>query len=189
MMPAMISPGHDTATQRYLNALVLFEEFVRTAARTAPDAAALRGLERRFAERIEIQPSYWSQIKGRSRQIGERLARQFEQRCGKPAGWLDHPHDAGTTPVTAPAPAPARAPESGLPRDEDERFITELVLTYYRRNPQRARQRLLDLLGEVLAPVPAPPPPPPPAPSAAEADAALWAQARQSIAPLKPRRR
>ncbi|WP_338415293.1 hypothetical protein [uncultured Sphaerotilus sp.] len=189
----MISPGHDTATQRYLNALALFDEFVRTAASTAPDAAALRGLERRFAERIEIQPSYWSQIKGRSRQIGERLARQFEQRCGKPSGWLDHPHGA---PATTAAPAAAahptssttRAPDTGKPRDEDERFITELVLTYYRRNPQRARQRLLDLLGEVLAPVPAPPPPPAPLPTAAAADAALWAQTRQSIAPLKKKR-
>ncbi|WP_310460537.1 hypothetical protein [Sphaerotilus sp.] len=184
----MISPGHDTATQRYLNALALFDEFVRTAASAAPDAAALRGLERRFAERIEIQPSYWSQIKGRSRQIGERLARQFEQRCGKPAGWLDHPHGVTVAATAATAPSagvPPRAPETGTPRDEDERFITELVLTYYRRNPQRARQRLLDLLGEVLAPVPTPAPPPPPPPSAVDADAALWARARQSIAPLK----
>jgi hypothetical protein len=185
----MIPHGHDTATQRYLNALVLFDEFVRTAASTAPDAAALRGLERRFAERIEIQPSYWSQIKGRTRQIGERLARQFEQRCDKPAGWLDHPHGPGApaTPSAASA-VTARAPDTSQPRDDDERFITELVLTYYRRNPQRARQRLLDLLGEVLAPVSAPPPPPPPPASAADADAALWAKARQSIAPLKTRR-
>lgn len=184
MIPDMISSGHDTATQRYLNALVLFDEFVRTAASAAPDAAALRGLERRFAERIEIQPSYWSQIKGRTRQIGERLARQFEQRCGKPAGWLDHPHGAAAQPATSAPPAPA----TGIPRDDDERFITELVLTYYRRNPQRARQRLLDLLGEVLAPVPIPPPPPAPPPSAADADAALWAKARLSIAPLKTKR-
>jgi hypothetical protein len=189
----MISPGHDTATQRYLNALALFDEFVRTAASTAPDAAALRGLERRFAERIEIQPSYWSQIKGRSRQIGERLARQFEQRCGKPAGWLDHPHGVTATASTAtvavqPASSAARPPDTGMPRDEDECFIAELVLTYYRRNPQRARQRLLDLLGEVLTPVPAPPPPPAPRPTAAAADAALWAQTRQSIAPLKKKR-
>ena len=135
----MISPGHDTdtATQRYRNALALFDEFVRATASTAPDAAALRGLERRFAERIEIQPSYWSQIKGRSRQIGERLARQFEQRCGKPAGWLDHPH--GPTAGTAPVATTPRTAEPGRPQDEDERFIVELVLTYYRRNPRAAR--------------------------------------------------
>jgi len=56
--------------------------------------------------------------------------------------------------------------DTSTPRDEDERFIVELVLTYYRRNPQRARQR----------------------PTEAAADAALWAQARQSIAPLKKKR-
>ena len=72
------------------NALALFEEFVRQTARHA-DAATLRGLERRFAERVQIQPSYWSQIKGRSRQIGERLARQFELLCHKPAGWRSVP--------------------------------------------------------------------------------------------------
>mgnify|MGYP000535331977 CR=1 FL=1 len=74
-----------------MNALRLFDEFVQATIKH-PDAAALRGLERRFAERLQIQPSYWSQIKGRSRQIGERLARQFEQCCGKPAGWLDRVH-------------------------------------------------------------------------------------------------
>ena len=77
----------DLAQVRLDNALALFEEFVRATARHA-DAATLRGLERRFAERVQIQPSYWSQIKGRSRQIGERLARQFEHLCHKPRGWI-----------------------------------------------------------------------------------------------------
>ena len=67
----------DVASIRLDNALALFDEFVRSTIKH-PDVATLRGLERRFAERLQIQPSYWSQIKGRSRQIGERLARQFE---------------------------------------------------------------------------------------------------------------
>ncbi len=66
-------PAQALAQTRLDNALALFEEFVRATARHA-DAATLRGLERRFAERVQIQPSYWSQIKSRSRQIGERLA-------------------------------------------------------------------------------------------------------------------
>ena len=139
----------DVAAIRLDNALLLFEEFVQSTVKH-PDAATLRGLERRFAERLQIQPSYWSQIKSRSRQIGERLARQFEQLCHKPLHWMDEPHSA------EPAAAP---PEDHLvPRDDDERFITGLVLTYYRRHPQRARTRLLDLLGEVLTPEPAAPP-------------------------------
>jgi hypothetical protein len=91
------------AAIRLDNALLLFDEFVQATVKNA-DAAALRGLERRFAERLQIQPSYWSQIKGRSRQIGERLARQFEQNCRKPVGWMDEPHGAAT------APRPTRRP-------------------------------------------------------------------------------
>ena len=140
-----MNPVHDVARIRLDNALKLFDEFVQAAVKS-PDAAALRGLERRFAERLQIQPSYWSQIKGRSRQIGERLARQFEQLCRKPVGWMDLPHDgpaSGGAGFNA-APAPEAAAPS-QPEDDDERFIVGLVLTYYRRHPQRARTRLLEI--------------------------------------------
>ena len=193
----------DVASIRLDNALALFDEFVRNTIKH-PDAATLRGLERRFAERLQIQPSYWSQIKSRSRLIGERLARQFEQCCQKPVGWMDAEHAAGKATAAAAPPPPSDNP---LPQDDDERFITGLVLTYYRRHPQRARTRLLDLLGEVLmpeveapapaaaAPTPAPrklapgvtartpaPPPPPDDPMA------LWHSAQTGIAPLKKKR-
>lgn len=85
----------DVARIRLDNALALFDEFVRATIKH-PDAATLRGLEGRFAERLQIQPSYWSQIKSRARQIGERLARQFEVLCHKPHGWMDEAHDAST---------------------------------------------------------------------------------------------
>ncbi|MBK6594380.1 MAG: hypothetical protein IPG23_17700 [Burkholderiales bacterium] len=138
----------DLAQIRFDNALSLFDEFVRNTIKH-PDAATLRGLEGRFAERVQIQPSYWSQIKGRSRQIGERLARQFEQLCHKPNGWMDQVHTTGAS-AAKPAASAVSASDSHAPRDDDERFIIGLVLTYYRRHPQRARTRLLDLLGEVL---------------------------------------
>jgi hypothetical protein len=143
----MLDGSPDLAQVRLDNALVLLEEFVRATARHA-DAATLRGLERRFAERVQIQPSYWSQIKGRSRQIGERLARQFEHLCQKPRGWMDVPHGSTSTATDL---AGREADDAG-PLDDDERFIVGLVLTYYRRHPQRAKARLLDLLGEVLTP-------------------------------------
>lgn len=204
----MIAGPIDLAQVRLDNALALFEEFVRHAARHA-DAATLRGLERRFAERLQIQPSYWSQIKNRSRQIGERLARQFEHLCHKPRGWMDEPHEpASPTPahllVEPTASTDTTATRESEPRDDDERFIVGLVLTYYRRHPQRARTRLLDLLGEVLVPSssaePAaglpraaaltrdPPParrePSPPADEGAE----LWRRTSSGIAPLKHRK-
>lgn len=194
-----MSPVRDVAAIRLDNALLLFDEFVRSTVKHA-DAATLRGLERRFAERLQIQPSYWSQIKGRSRQIGERLARQFEHCCNKPALWMDQAHGSLATEPTA----SAETGDAPVPRDDDERFIVGLVLTYYRRHPQRARTRLLDLLGEVLVPAPAAPvaasvkpaalkAPAPglakarPAPTTDEAHA-LWLATQAGIAPLKKRR-
>ena len=96
-MVALPPQPRDLAQIRFDNAVALFDDFVRATVKH-PAAATLRGLDGRFAEQLLIQPSYWSQIKARSRQIGERLARQFEQRCHKPAGWLDEPH----TPPAAP---------------------------------------------------------------------------------------
>ena len=198
MKAGPLDPAQALAQQRLDNALALFEEFVRATARHA-DAATLRGLERRFAERVQIQPSYWSQIKGRSRQIGERLARQFEHCCHKPPGWMDQPHGSGSSGGSSVAMQALAAQglreepvrDDSQPRDDDERFIMGLVLTYYRRHPQRARTRLLDLLGEVLTPQgsagPAPAAAKPPAPlSAAAEDAhALWQRTQSGVAPLK----
>lgn len=185
-----MTPGvRDVAQIRLDNAMLLFDEFVQATVKH-PDAATLRGLERRFAERLQIQPSYWSQIKGRARQIGERLARQFEVLCHKPHGWMDQPHGATTAGI---APA-AEEPPHNVPQDDDERFIVGLVLTYYRRHPQRARTRLLDLLGEVLAPAPPGTAAAPPAsagkPGAAprEENADLWARSQAGVAPLKKKR-
>ncbi len=173
---AMGTGPRDLAQIRFDNACVLFDEFVRATVKH-PDAATLRGLERRFAEQLLIQPSYWSQIKARSRQIGERLARQFEQRSKKPAGWLDEPHKV----------ADARQSFAAVPRDDDERFIVELVLSTYRRDPVRLRSRLLELLGEAMQPgVEA-------APTTSRKattshDGQLWSQARAAVAPLKRKR-
>ncbi|MEO8155595.1 MAG: hypothetical protein ABI605_21210 [Rhizobacter sp.] len=180
----------DVAQTRLDNALALFDEFVRATVKH-PDAATLRGLEGRFAERLQIQPSYWSQIKGRSRQIGERLARQFEQLCHKPMGWMDQAHGAAAP--AAPSPAPFQRIEDNdtahnMPQDDDERFIVGLVLTYYRRHPQRARTRLLDLLGEVLSPSPPARPKASDAPAKTADSPDLWARTQAGVAPLKRKR-
>ncbi|MDP9043416.1 MAG: hypothetical protein M3O01_01265 [Pseudomonadota bacterium] len=184
----MNSGPRDVAQIRFANALLLFDEFVRAAAKH-PDAATLRGLEGRFAERLQIQPSYWSQIKSRSRQIGERLARQFEQLCKKPPGWMDESHSSTDIARGAAAPPGTGADDAArtVPQDDDERFIVGLVLTYYRRHPQRARTRLLDLLGEVLVP-PQPDEPVRQKKPASDDDRALWSQSQAAVKPLKPRR-
>ncbi len=186
----MPNAPRDVAQIRLDNALRLFDEFVAATVKHA-DAATLRGLERRFAERLQIQPSYWSQIKSRSRQIGERLARQFEQLTHKPHQWMDQEH--GDSPAGKAEPSQADISPS-TPQDDDERFIVGLVLTYYRRHPQRARTRLLDLLGEVLTPTDKgglPPPPVQPSRPAAPAPAPtdVWRMAAAGVAPLKPKKK
>ena len=193
----MNSGPRDVAQIRLANALLLFDEFVHATVKHA-DAATLRGLEGRFAERLQIQPSYWSQIKGRSRQIGERLARQFEQLCKKPAGWMDephHPHAWADAPTPGARAVPALSPPAAgddarhnVPQDDDERFIVGLVLTYYRRHPQRARARLLDLLGEVLTPSPATKAPAARSATAPDDGLALWSKTQAAVKPLKARR-
>jgi hypothetical protein len=192
----MNSGPRDVAQIRHDNALLLFDEFVHATVKNA-DAATLRGLEGRFAERLQIQPSYWSQIKGRSRQIGERLARQFEQLCHKPMGWMDQPHGQpgwGEASRGAAAPAAVQASnedaQRNVPQDDDERFIVGLVLSYYRRHPQRARARLLDLLGEVLTPMPATAARPGGTKPAVSADDGLdlWSKTQAAVKPLKPKR-
>ena len=188
----------DLAQIRFNNAMALFDEFVHNTIKH-PDAATLRGLEGRFAEKVQIQPSYWSQIKGRSRQIGERLARQFELLCRKPNGWMDQVHGAIAAGSKA-AQNTILPNENLVPKDDDERFLMGLVLSYYRRHPERARARLLELLGEVLVPsepssarsdsVPSGKPvvakntldksvPPPPDPHA------LWLRSQAGVAPLR----
>jgi hypothetical protein len=179
----------DVARIRLDNAMRLFNEFVSATVKH-PDAATLRGLERRFAEKLDIQPSYWSQIKASSRQIGERLARQFEQRCAKPVGWMDQAAGMATGVIEA-QKTPVTPLDDSLPHDDDERFIVGLVLTYYRRHPNRARARLLDLLGEVLVPAPSAGPPPPtaaPKPAPAADPALLWQQITTRVEPLKKKR-
>ena len=75
---------------RRRNALALFQAYAESAMATG---AAPKGLEQSFAAHLEISPSMWSQIKS-SRPIGDKLARQIEQHCGKPVGWLDEEREA-----------------------------------------------------------------------------------------------
>jgi hypothetical protein len=75
---------------RRRNALSLFQAYAETA---VAGGIPPKGLEQSFAAKLEISPSMWSQIKS-SRPIGDKLARQIEQHCGKAAGWLDEEREA-----------------------------------------------------------------------------------------------
>ena len=70
---------------RRQNALALFQGFAESALAAGQSP---KGLEQAFAATLQISPSMWSQLKS-SRPIGDKLARQIEALCGRPAGWLD----------------------------------------------------------------------------------------------------
>lgn len=90
------SPVSNITLERRRNALNLFQTFAETA---MAGGAPPKGLEQAFAAKLEISPSMWSQIKS-ARPIGDKLARQIEQHCGKPAGWLDEEREpVGLTPA------------------------------------------------------------------------------------------
>ena len=94
-LPALPAPVTDPTVSRRRNVLALFQAYAESA---VAKGAAPKGLEQAFAAHLEISPSMWSQIKS-SRPIGDKLARQVEQHCGKPAGWLDEERAAaGLTP-------------------------------------------------------------------------------------------
>ena len=76
--------------QRRRNALALFQAYAEVA---VSNGTAPKGLEQQFAASLEISPSMWSQIKS-ARPIGDKLARQIEQHCGKASGWLDEEREA-----------------------------------------------------------------------------------------------
>jgi hypothetical protein len=83
---------------RRQNALILFHEYAEKA---MASGLAPKGLEQSFAAVLQISPSMWSQIKS-SRPIGDKLARQIEALCGRPAAWLDEHHASNAlTPAEA----------------------------------------------------------------------------------------
>lgn len=105
--------------RRRANALALFQAYSE---RALASGAPPKGLEQAFAAEIQVSPSMWSQLKS-SRPIGDRLARQIEGHCSKPAGWLDEAHADDT-------PTPA------------ERSFLELALAAYRATNAEGRRAL-----------------------------------------------
>jgi hypothetical protein len=85
-----------TSNIRLRNLLSLQQAFVQE---RIAKGESLAGMEGAFAAALEVSLSMWSQVKS-GRTVGDKLARQFESKRAKPAGWLDQEH-----PDTAPDPA------------------------------------------------------------------------------------
>ena len=116
-----------TVTRRQ-NALALFQAYAEKA---LASGASPKGLEQAFAATLQISPSMWSQIKS-SRPIGDKLARQIESACARPAGWLDE-----TRKDTALSAA--------------ETAFLELALTAWRSTNSAGRKALREHLKDVVA--------------------------------------
>lgn len=46
-----------------------------------------------FCKRIEMNPSYLPQLKGKTKTIGDKIARKVEEKLGLPHGYMDVTHD------------------------------------------------------------------------------------------------
>ena len=90
-----------------------------------------KGLEQAFAAMLHISPSMWSQIKS-SRTVGDKLARQIETLCKKPAGWLDEAQ-------VSVAPTPAEA------------AFLELALAAYRLTNSAGRKAMREQMRSVVS--------------------------------------
>lgn len=116
-----------TLTRRK-NALTLFQAYAEKA---MAGGMPPKGLEQSFAAAVQISPSMWSQIKA-SRPIGDKLARQLESLCGRPADWLDQARDDAS-------PTPA------------EKAFQELALLAWRASNAAGRRALRRQLEKVAA--------------------------------------
>jgi len=125
-----VIPQHvaNTTITRRQNALTLFQAYAEKA---LASGAPPKGLEQAFAATLQISPSMWSQIKS-SRPIGDKLARQIESLCSKPAGWLDEAQASA-------APTPA------------EMAFMELALAAFRSTNSTGRKALREHLKSVAA--------------------------------------
>jgi hypothetical protein len=119
----------NVTVNRRQNVLSLFQQFAEEQMRAGVPP---KGMEQTFAQKLQISPSMWSQIKS-SRPIGDKLARQIEAACAQPAGWLDEEHQP-----------------QGLSAAEQQ-FLA-LALKAWRSTNAEGRRRLKSLLKEVVQP-------------------------------------
>ena len=132
-----IDAVHDSSMSlsaiRRHNVLILFGEFVYE---QSVKGVQPLGLAEEFAKKLQVSKSMWTQIRSdrTQRNISDKLARQIETACGKPAKWMDEPQSA----------------EPGVDHGE-ERFI-ELARMAYRSQNARGKRTLRTLMLEHTKP-------------------------------------
>lgn len=119
--------NNNITVHRRRNAVALFQQYAEEQMRLG---CPPKGLEQTFAQRLQVSPSMWSQIKS-SRPIGDKLARQIEAACGKDAGWLDD----------------EREPQGLAP--SEQQFL-ELALKAWRSTNADGRKKLKAMLKDLM---------------------------------------
>ena len=114
-------PPNTTVTRRR-NALLLHRRFLEQAIAAGLPA---KGLDQAFAQKLEVSPSMWSQIKS-SRPIGDTLARQIERHCAVETGWLDRAELAADVP--------------DVPDAAEERFVAKARQAWRTANAKGKRE-------------------------------------------------
>jgi hypothetical protein len=122
-------PDNITVNRRQ-NVLILFQLFAEEQMRAGVPP---KGMEQAFAQKLQMSPSMWSQIKS-SRPIGDKLARQIEAACGQPQSWLDEAHE----------------PQG---HSASEQQFLALALKAWRSTNAEGRKRLKLAMKEVMATV------------------------------------
>lgn len=119
----------DILTIRRQNLLSLYAQFVANAQKK-DSAGSMFGIDKQFADHIQIANSSLSAMKKGSRNIGPRLARQIEAISKKPRGWLDqeHSHD-----------------KASLQEVELDRFL-KLAKRAFKKADAEGKKRLMELM-------------------------------------------
>jgi plasmid maintenance system antidote protein VapI len=110
---------------RARNFQFLFEQFKEDRRRKWPDEPD-RGMLTRFAEHLELNKVYLSNINSGNKVIGVKTARHIEKMMNVPEGWLDTDHSR----------------DAALMSDDDVAF-QDSVMAIYRQAPEASRAVLL----------------------------------------------
>jgi len=109
--------------------LTLYVEF-KTADCAIDPTDASKGTDAEFARKIQVAKASFSSMKSGSRQIGDKLARQFESICGKSTGWMDDLHEVG----------------EGLEDSDRQKNFLKLAKRAFARASTSEQDRLLDVV-------------------------------------------
>lgn len=110
---------------RARNFQFLFEQFKEERRKVRADEPD-RGMLKRFAEHLELNNVYLSNINSGNKVIGVKTARHIEKKMNVPEGWLDTDHTR----------------DESLMSDDDVAF-QDSVMAIYRQAPEASRALLL----------------------------------------------